>query len=70
MANEIFACVAECYSVAQVGPIPAATGSELSFSRFYNSLVKRKADSDAATLENELEQCLPNKFLAPGNLWS
>ena len=48
-ANEIFACTAECYSVAQVGPIPAASSSELSFSRFYKSLVKRKHDPEAST---------------------
>ena len=48
-ANEIFACTAECYSVAQAGLIPAASGSELSFSRFYKVLVKRKHDPEAST---------------------
>ena len=48
-ANELFACAAECYTVAQAGPIPAASSSELSFSRFYKGLVKRKADPEAST---------------------
>jgi pyruvate,water dikinase len=47
-AKEIFACTAEYYTVAQSGPIPAASSSELSFSRFYNVLVKRKRDPDAS----------------------
>ena len=47
-ANEIFACTAECYSVAQAGLIPAASSSELSFSRFYNGLVKNKHDPEAS----------------------
>ncbi len=46
-AREIFGAMAEYYTVAQSGPIPAASSSELSFSRFYNVLVKRKHDPDA-----------------------
>ena len=45
--TELYACAAECYSVAQASMIPAASGSELSFSRFYNALVKRKTDAEA-----------------------
>jgi pyruvate,water dikinase len=47
-ANEIFACTAECYTVAQAGLIPAASSSELSFSRFYATLVKHKRDPEAS----------------------
>ncbi len=45
-AKEIFGCTAEYYTVAQSGPIPAASSSELSFGRFYNLLVKGKRDPD------------------------
>ncbi|MGC1378737.1 MAG: PEP/pyruvate-binding domain-containing protein, partial [Anaerolineales bacterium] len=47
-ATEIFEVTAEYYTVAQSGPIPAASGSELSFSRFYNTLVKGRRDPDAS----------------------
>jgi rifampicin phosphotransferase len=47
-AKEIFGNTAEYYTVAQSGPIPGASGSELSFSRFYKSLVKRKSDPEAS----------------------
>ncbi|MGD0708627.1 MAG: PEP/pyruvate-binding domain-containing protein [Anaerolineaceae bacterium] len=47
-AKEIFGNTAEYYTVAQSGPIPGASGSELSFSRFYKTLVKRKSDPDAS----------------------
>jgi len=42
--REIFGATAEYYTVAQSGPIPAAQSSEITFSRFYNGLVKRKDD--------------------------
>jgi len=47
--REIFSATAEYYTVAQSGPIPAAMISELSFSRFYNTLVKRKDDPASTT---------------------
>ena len=47
-AKELYACSAECYSVAQASMIPTASGSELSFSRLYNALVKRKTDPEAS----------------------
>ena len=46
-AREIFGSTVEYYTVAQTGPIPAASSSELSFSRFYHYLVKQKNDPDA-----------------------
>ena len=48
-AQELYTCSAECYSVAQASMIPTASGSELSFSRFYRTLVKRKTDPDPST---------------------
>jgi phosphohistidine swiveling domain-containing protein len=47
--REIFSGTAEYYTVAQSGPIPAAASSEITFSRFYNMLVKRKEDPDFTT---------------------
>ena len=47
-AKELYACSAECYSVAQVSMIPTASGSELAFSRYYNAMVKRKTDPDSS----------------------
>ena len=47
-AKEIFGTTAEYYTVAQSGPIPGASSSELSFSRFYKTLVKRKSDPEAS----------------------
>jgi phosphohistidine swiveling domain-containing protein len=47
--REIFGITAEYYTVAQSGPIPAASMSELSFSRFYDALVKRKDDPASTT---------------------
>jgi pyruvate,water dikinase len=46
--RQAFTDTAQYYTVAQSGTIPLATMSELSFSRFYNSLVKRKDDPDSA----------------------
>jgi pyruvate,water dikinase len=46
-ATEIFEGAAEYYTVAQSGPIPSATSSEFSFTRFYLGLVKRKTDPAA-----------------------
>jgi pyruvate,water dikinase len=45
-ARSLFACAAEYYTVAQSGPIPAASSSELSFGRFYKAFVKRKGDPE------------------------
>lgn len=42
--REIFSTTAEYYTIAQSGPIPAAMSSEITFGRFYNSLIKRKDD--------------------------
>jgi phosphoenolpyruvate synthase/pyruvate phosphate dikinase len=42
--REIFGATAEYYTVAQSGPIPAASSSEITFGRFYNMLIKRKDD--------------------------
>lgn len=47
--GEIFLATAEFYSVAQSGTIPLATMNELSFSQFYNRLVKHKGGPEAAT---------------------
>jgi phosphohistidine swiveling domain-containing protein len=47
-AKEIFEGAAEYYTVAQSGPIPGASSSELIFTRFYSALVKRKGDPTAA----------------------
>jgi phosphohistidine swiveling domain-containing protein len=54
-AREIFCLTADYYTVAQSGPIPGATSSELSFSRFYDWLVKRKGDPAAPTFLLGLE---------------
>jgi pyruvate,water dikinase len=48
-ATEIFEGTAQYYTVAQSGPIPSASSSELSFTRFYLGLVKRKTDPAAPT---------------------
>lgn len=47
--REIFCVTAEYYTVGQSGPIAAAPFSEISFSRFYNALVKHKQDPIAST---------------------
>jgi pyruvate,water dikinase len=51
----IFRVTAEAYNVAQSGTIPNASSSEISFSKFYDMLIKRKGDPDAATLLFGLE---------------
>jgi rifampicin phosphotransferase len=55
--REIFTMTAEYYSVVQSSVIPAASSSEISFCRYYDSLVKRKDDPEATTflfgLENQ-----------------
>jgi rifampicin phosphotransferase len=43
-AREIFTATAEYFTVVQASVIPAASSSEVSFSRFYDSLVKRPGD--------------------------
>ena len=48
--RQIFRVTAQAYNVAQSGTIPNASGSEISFCKFYDALVKRKGDPDAATL--------------------
>jgi pyruvate,water dikinase len=48
--RQIFRVTAEAYNVAQSGTIPSASSSEISFCKFYDALVKRKGDPDAATL--------------------
>jgi rifampicin phosphotransferase len=53
--REIFGLTAEYYTVVQSGPIPNATSSEITFTRFYNSLVKRKEDPEGVTLLFGLE---------------
>lgn len=45
--NELYEGTVEYYTVAQTGPIPSASSSELSFTRFYLGLVKRKTDPAA-----------------------
>ncbi len=45
--REIFAATAECYTIAQSGPIPVALGSEVVFAKFYGALIKRKDDLQA-----------------------
>jgi rifampicin phosphotransferase len=45
-ARELFFATAVCYTVAQSGPIPAAMMSELTFSKYYDALVKRKGDPE------------------------
>jgi phosphohistidine swiveling domain-containing protein len=47
--RELFGATAEYYTVAQSGAIPAASSSELPFSRYYDMLVKRKDDPTATT---------------------
>jgi pyruvate,water dikinase len=47
-AKEIFTCTVECYNTAQSGTIPSAISSELSFTRFYNTFIRRKGDPDAS----------------------
>ena len=47
--RELFGATAEYYTVAQSGAIPAASSSELPFSRYYDMLVKRKDDPVATT---------------------
>jgi len=47
--RELFGATAEYYTVAQSGAIPAASSSELPFSRYYDILVKRKDDPTATT---------------------
>ena len=49
-ARRIFRVTAEAYNVAQSGTIPNATSSEMSFCKFYDTLVKRKGDPDGPTL--------------------
>ena len=44
--RELFKAAAEYYTVAQSGPIPVAQSSEISFGRFYRSLIKRKGDPE------------------------
>ena len=46
-ARQLFRMTATYYTVAQSGPIPSASSSEVSFSRFYASLVQRKDDPEA-----------------------
>ncbi len=46
--REIFRNTADYYTVAQSGPIPSATSSEVSFNRFYASLVKREGDPETS----------------------
>jgi rifampicin phosphotransferase len=43
-AREIFSATADYFTVVQASVIPAASSSEVSFSRFYDSLVKRPGD--------------------------
>ncbi|MBI5954734.1 MAG: pyruvate, phosphate dikinase [Chloroflexi bacterium] len=49
-ARRTFRVTAEAYNVAQSGTIPNATSSEMSFCKFYDTLVKRKGDPDGPTL--------------------
>ena len=46
--RELFGATADYFTVLQSGPIPLATMSESTFSRFYNALVKRKSDPAAS----------------------
>ena len=48
--REIFRVTTEAYNVAQSGTIPNASSSEITFCKFYDWLVKRKADPEGATL--------------------
>jgi pyruvate,water dikinase len=49
-ARGIFSMTVKAYNVAQSGTIPNASSSEVSFCKFYDSLVKRKEDPEGATL--------------------
>jgi len=53
--RELFGATADYFTVAQSGPIPLSTMSEVLFSRFYNALVRRKGDPAAATFLLGLE---------------
>jgi phosphoenolpyruvate synthase/pyruvate phosphate dikinase len=53
--REIFFLTADYYTVVQSGTIPNASSSEITFCRFYNSLIKRKEDPDGVTLLFGLE---------------
>ena len=53
--RELFSVAAEYFAMAQCGPIPRSTWSEILFSRFYNVLVKRKSDPAAPTFLLGLE---------------
>jgi rifampicin phosphotransferase len=45
--RELFTVTADYFTVAQSGPIPLSTTSEIFFRSFYNALVKRKSDPAA-----------------------
>jgi hypothetical protein len=53
--RELFGTTADYFTVAQSGPIPLSTMSEALFSRFYNTLVKRKSNPATATFLLGLE---------------
>ncbi len=53
--RELFGATADYFTVAQSGPIPQSTMSEVPFSHFYNALVKGKSDPPAATFLLGLE---------------
>ncbi len=49
-AAQLFRTTAEYYTAVQSAPIPAASMTEIGFSKFYDLLVKRKGDPDASKL--------------------